>query len=76
VRVVVAVPNRPGVISDIVTVLGHAHINIEDLALRPGPPDGEGELVLLVDGPEAADEAVRLIGAHGFTAQAGPPSTA
>jgi prephenate dehydrogenase len=76
VRVVVAVPNRPGVISEIATALGHAHINIEDLALRPGPPDGEGELVLLLDGPEAADEAVRLIGAHGFAAQAGPPSTA
>jgi prephenate dehydrogenase len=75
-RVVVAVPNRPGVISDIVTVLGHAHINIEDLALRPGPPDGEGELVLLVDGPQAAQEAVRLIGAQGYTAQAGPPSAA
>ena len=33
---------------------GHAHINIEDLSLRPGPPDGEGELVLLLEGPEAA----------------------
>jgi prephenate dehydrogenase len=76
VRVVVAVPNRPGVISEIATVLGHAHINIEDLSLRPGPPDGEGELVLLVDGPAAAEEAVRLIGAHGFTAQAGPSASA
>ena len=32
--------------------------------------------MLLVDGPEAADEAVRLIGAHGFAAQAGPAATA
>ncbi|HTI32571.1 MAG TPA: prephenate dehydrogenase/arogenate dehydrogenase family protein [Miltoncostaea sp.] len=76
VRVVVLVPNRPGVISEIATALGHAHINIEDLALRPGPPGGEGELVLLLDGPQAAGEAVRLIGAHGFTAQAGPAASA
>jgi acetolactate synthase small subunit len=74
--VVVLVPNRPGVISEIATALGHAHINIEDLTLRPGPPDGEGELVLLVDGPQAAEEAVRLIGAHGFAAQAGPAASA
>ena len=61
-RVLVAVPNRPGAISEIATALGHAHINIEDLSLRPGPPDGEGELVLVVGGPEAAREAVRLVG--------------
>ena len=71
-RVIVAVPNRPGVISEIATALGHAHINIEDLSLRPGPPGGEGELELLLDGPEAAREAVRLVGEHGFAAQAVP----
>ena len=60
-RLVVAIPNRPGAISEIATALGHAHINIEDLHLRPGPPDGEGELELVVDGVEAAREAVRLV---------------
>jgi prephenate dehydrogenase len=72
VRVVVAVPNRPGVISEIATALGHAHINIEDLTLRPGPADGEGELVLLVDGPDAAEEAVRLVGERGYAAHHAP----
>jgi prephenate dehydrogenase len=67
-RVVVAVPNRPGVISEIATALGHAHINIEDLRLRPGPPDGLGELELTVDGREAA-EAVRLVGERGYRAR-------
>jgi prephenate dehydrogenase len=71
-RVVVAIPNRPGVISEIATALGHAHINIEDLHLRPGPPDGEGELELVVDGPDAAREAVRLVGERGYRAEAGP----
>jgi prephenate dehydrogenase len=74
-RVVVAIPNRPGIISEIATALGHAHINIEDLALRPGPPDGEGELVLVVDGPGAAAEAVRMVEARGYAASAGPPGT-
>ena len=68
-RVVVGVPNRPGAISEIATALGHAHINIEDLSLRPGPPDGEGELVLLVESPAAAREAVRLVGERGYRAR-------
>ena len=75
-RVLVAVPNRPGAISEIATALGHAHINIEDLSLRPGPPGGEGELVLVGGGPEAAREAVRLVGERGYRARApeGPPA--
>lgn len=71
VRVLVAVPNRPGAISEIATALGHAHINIEDLSLRPGPPDGEGELVLVVGGAEAAREAVQLVTGRGYRARAG-----
>jgi prephenate dehydrogenase len=69
-HVVVAIPNRPGVISEIATALGHAHINIEDMHLRPGPPDGDGELELVVDGPEAAREAVRLVSDRGYAARA------
>ena len=68
-RVIVGVPNRPGAISEIATALGHAHINIEDLSLRPGPPDGEGELVLLLESPAAAEEAVRLVGERGYRAR-------
>jgi prephenate dehydrogenase len=68
-RLVVAIPNRPGVISEIATALGHAHINIEDLHLRPGPPEGEGELELVVDGPDAAREAVRLVTGRGYSAR-------
>lgn len=65
-RVVVALPNRPGALSEIATALGHAHINIEDLQLRPGPPGGEGELELVVDGDDAAREAVRLAAERGY----------
>ena len=72
-RVLVAVPNRPGAISEIATALGHAHINIEDLDLRPGPPDEEGELYLTVESPEAAREAVRLVTERGYRARASGP---
>jgi prephenate dehydrogenase len=68
-RVVVLIPDRPGAISEIATALGHAHINIEDLKLRPGPPGGEGELELDLDGPEAAREAVRLVTERGYRVQ-------
>ncbi len=74
VRVVVAVPNRPGAISEIALVLGHAHINIEDLTFRPGPPDAEGELVLVLDGPDAAARAVRMVGERGYGAAVAGPS--
>lgn len=66
VRVVVGVPNRPGVISDIAVALGHAHINIEDLSLRPAPGD-EGELILVVGGEETARRAADLIAGGGYT---------
>jgi prephenate dehydrogenase len=71
-RLVVAIPDRPGAISEIATALGHAHINIDDLHLRPGPPGGEGELELVVAGPDAAREAVRLVEERGYRAREAP----
>jgi len=65
-RVVVGIPNHPGVISEIATVLGHAHINIEDLALSPAPADALGELGLVVSGAETARRAERLIAERGY----------
>jgi prephenate dehydrogenase len=70
-RVVVGVPNRPGAISEIATALGHAHINIDDLALRPGPVGGgQGELTLAIGGEAAAREAARLIAERGYAVRA------
>lgn len=70
--VVVAVPNRPGVLSEIATVLGHAHINIEDLHLEGGPAGEHGELLLTVAGAEEARRAAALVGDHGYRATAEP----
>lgn len=71
-RITVGVPNRPGAISEIVTALGHAHINIEDLALSPGPPGGSGELVLVVDGKENAAAASRMVARLGYRTRSVP----
>lgn len=71
-RITVGVPNRPGAISEIVTALGHAHINIEDLALSPGPPGGSGELVLVVDGRDSAAAASRMVARLGYRTRSAP----
>ena len=73
-RVVVAVPDRPGTISGIATALGNAHINIEDLVLVPGPPDGTGELGLTVAGEHAAGQAATLIRDAGYDVRVEPAS--
>jgi prephenate dehydrogenase len=67
VRITVEVPNRPGVLSEIATVLGHAHINIEDLHLSPARADEpSGILELDVAGDDAARRAAALIADRGF----------
>ncbi len=68
-RIVVAMPNRPGVISDVATVLGHAHINIEDLSLRSGAGEEAGELSLVVSGRDVADRAAGLLAERGYAAR-------
>ncbi len=65
-RVVIALSNRPGVISQVATALGHAHVNIEDLQLRSGVGEEEGQLSLVVSGTEARDFAVGCVRDLGF----------
>jgi hypothetical protein len=67
VRLTVAVPNRPGVLSEIATALGHAHINIADLHLSPARADEpSGTLSLDIAGDIAVARAVDLIREKGF----------
>jgi prephenate dehydrogenase len=66
-RIVVEVPNRPGVLSEVATALGHAHINIEDLHLIPARGDApSGALELDIAGDDAARRAADLITQKGF----------
>jgi prephenate dehydrogenase len=71
-RLVVAMPNRLGVISEIATILGHAHVNIEDLSLRSGAGADEGELSVVVTGQAAAARAQEAVIAGGHSARIEP----
>jgi prephenate dehydrogenase len=71
-RVVVAMPNRPGVISEVATILGHAHINIEDLSLRSGAGEDAGELSVVVAGAPIAERARSLVADRGYTVRVEP----
>jgi hypothetical protein len=53
----VAVADRPGALSAITTALGDAAVNIADLSLRPGPPGGQGTLLVTVEGGADAELA-------------------
>jgi prephenate dehydrogenase len=64
-----AVPNRPGVIADIALTLGHAGINIADMALSPSPDNSQGEIALWVP-EERAGRAAELVAGLGFAVMA------
>lgn len=67
-RVTVRIPDRAGVLSRVMTALGNANINIEDLTLHHFSRDGGGDLVLYVSGEETAATAASLAGELGYPA--------
>jgi len=67
-RVTVRIPDRPGVLSRVMTALGSANINIEDLTLHHFSRDGGGDLVLYVSGEETAVMVASLAGELGYPA--------
>jgi prephenate dehydrogenase len=71
-RVVVNVPDRPGVLAGITQALGAERINIEDFELRHFSPERGGVLTILVSGDGAAERTVGLLEAHGYGASASP----
>ena len=66
VRIVVA--NQPGTIAQLALALGHAGVNIEDMALHPAPDMTSGAVSLWVGGDEQAERAQRLVRELGHTA--------
>jgi prephenate dehydrogenase len=64
-----AVPNRPGVVADLALALGHAGINISDMALAPSPDNTQGVVALWVKASEAA-RAAALVRELGFPVSA------
>lgn len=61
VRLVVSVPNRPGVVAEVALALGRGSVNISDMALHPTPDHASGTIELWV-ATEQADDAEALIG--------------
>lgn len=62
----VAVADKPGTLSAITTALGDAGVNIADLSLRPGPPGGQGTLLVTVQGGADASRARGVLAASAF----------
>jgi prephenate dehydrogenase len=71
-RVLVRVPDRPGVLAGITQALGAERINIEDFELQHVSPERGGLLTLLVAGEPDAERAAELLQAQGYAVDMSP----
>jgi prephenate dehydrogenase len=67
-RVTVRIPDEPGVLSRVMTALGNANINIEDLTLHHFSRTVGGDLIVFVSGEREAAAAAELAEALGYPA--------
>jgi prephenate dehydrogenase len=65
-KVTVRVPDEPGMIARVMTALGEAKINVEDLTLHHMSRSVGGDLVLFVDGKTVAETAGELLNGLGY----------
>jgi prephenate dehydrogenase len=66
-RLLVRIPDRPGVLAGITQALGAERINIEDFELRHESPERGGLLTVLVAGEEEALRAAALLEGQGYS---------
>jgi prephenate dehydrogenase len=71
-RLVVTIPDRPGVLKEIMVALGDANINVEDLALHHMSAELGGTLTVYVLGEEACRRAGHLLAGLGYETMTGP----
>jgi prephenate dehydrogenase len=71
-RLLVRVPDRPGVLAGITQALGAERINIEDFELRHVSPEVGGVLTLLVAGEDRAARAADLLERQGYGVDVAP----
>ena len=71
-RLLIRVPDRPGVLSAITQALGAERINIEDFELRHESPERGGALTVLVAGEEQAQRAADLLESQGYSVDVSP----
>jgi prephenate dehydrogenase len=65
-RLLVRVPDRPGVLAGITQALGAERINIEDFELQHLSPERGGVLMLLISGEREANRAAELLEEQGY----------
>jgi prephenate dehydrogenase len=65
-KVIVRIPDQPGVLSKVMATLGEGAINVEDLTLHHVSRSVGGDLVLYVTGQETAETASALLGQLGY----------
>ncbi len=71
-RLLVHVPDRPGVLAGITQALGAERINIEDFELQHQSPERGGVVALLIAGEEAAARAAELLEGQGYGVDVSP----
>src|SRR5437763_17071286 len=65
-EVIMPVPDRPGVLSQVTTSIGNLGINIEDLQITHSSEGGRGVLHLTIAGRGPADKVAAALAQHGF----------
>jgi prephenate dehydrogenase len=63
----IGVENRPGTVAEIALALGHAQVNIEDMALYPAPDMRTGAISVWIAGLDEAERAAGVIRDLGHT---------
>ncbi|MEX2588523.1 MAG: prephenate dehydrogenase [Actinomycetota bacterium] len=66
-EILVAVPDRPGVLAEVSTGLRESGVNIEDLNIVHMPEGGRGVIHIAVSGSHNAEVAVRALRDRGFS---------
>jgi prephenate dehydrogenase len=67
-KVTVRIPDQPGSLSKVMTALGQAEINVEDLTLHHFSRSVGGDLLLFIQGQEVAETAASLVQSLGYAA--------
>lgn len=66
-EIFVPIPDRPGVLSEVTTVIGNAGVNIEDIQITHAEEGGRGVLRLLILGDDQARKVQSVLEARGYS---------
>ncbi|MEX2556403.1 MAG: prephenate dehydrogenase [Actinomycetota bacterium] len=66
VEVLIPVPDRPGVLSEVTTTVGNLGVNIEDLQITHAEEGGRGTLRLIISGVDEAHQVQSALSSKGY----------